>query len=194
MFRGEFYSNKKQQEIEECRMNFLGKKKEANPDFVFFLTVNVILCNYQSTFLQLQTHMRLSGVFASFYLWSSGKLHSQSVSLPLKQHGPGWFQTTGWKKVKKKCHQPSISCPRGHTDHVAVTNRKGIFTWCVDFNSRVWRHETHAVPERCSLRQSSIWGSETWPKSHQPFKVSLSEGNGWPRWEGWSRERWRGRG
>lgn len=42
--------------------------KGANPDFVFFLTVDVILCNYQSTFRQLQTHMRLAGVFASFYL------------------------------------------------------------------------------------------------------------------------------
>ncbi|KAG8013891.1 hypothetical protein GBF38_016113 [Nibea albiflora] len=28
---------------------------------------------------------------------------------------------------------------------------KGIFTWCVDFNSRVWRRKTYGVPRRHSL-------------------------------------------
>lgn len=44
---------------------------------------------------------------------------TQSVSLP-----PAGFRPLAVEKSHIKCHQPSISCPRGRTARMAATNRK----------------------------------------------------------------------
>lgn len=65
------------------------------------------------------------------------------VSPPLKQCGPGWFENTGRKKAKK-CHRS----PRDL--RIMWWQQIEQHLWCVDFNSRVWRRETRAVPRRHS--------------------------------------------
>lgn len=46
------------------------------------------------------------------------------------------------------------------------------------------RREAGAGRLDAALQQPSIPGPETWPRRYRAFKVSLSEGNGLPWWDG----------